>query len=356
MRSVTGGVAHMACAIERDLFERDTGLHKPHMKGLADLAASMLSCRCVNTSDLLAVLPRSTMNAGSRFRYIHRWLSNVLIDPWRVMAGFVPELALEAAAGGKTIVLMLDQTKIADGFECLMVSLRVGERAVPVCWTVKETSGGIGFDIQKPLLEAAARMMPDGAEVLLAGDRFYGTAALIRWCLQQGWNYRLRLKGNLIVQHEGGEITTGEAAEAGIPALLKATLGSTDVQTHIGILQEKGHKEPWIIAMRDTPSKARVLDYGMRWGIEPMFSDFKSRGFTVTKTQLKHPDRIERLILILTIALYWATSTGMAPLETTKSQTQKNRREASHPHSKKACENSSMPRSTSHQSQNYGTA
>ena len=56
-----------------------------------------------------------------------------------------------------------------------------------------------------------------------------------------------------------------------------------------------------------------TLDYGMRWGIEPMFSDFKSKGFSITKTPLKHPDRIERLILILSIALYWAVSTGMEP-------------------------------------------
>jgi len=41
----------------------------------------------------------------------------------------------------------------------------------------------------------------------------------------------------------------------------------------------------------------------MRWGIEPIFSDFKSRGFSITKTQLKHEDRIEKLILVLTIAL-----------------------------------------------------
>ena len=55
--------------------------------------------------------------------------------------------------------------------------------------------------------------------------------------------------------------------------------------------------------MDEVPSKGRVLDYGMRWGIEPMFSDFKSRGFSITKTQLRHADRIERLLLILTVAL-----------------------------------------------------
>ena len=42
-----------------------------------------------------------------------------------------------------------------------------------------------------------------------------------------------------------------------------------------------------------------------------MFSDFKSRGFGITKTQLQHAERIERLILVLTVALDWAASPGL---------------------------------------------
>ena len=219
MRYTTGGIAHMAAVIEDDLLDRDTGLHNPHIKGLADLAASMLACRSVNTSELLSVLPRQTKDEASRYRYIHRWLKNPLIEPLLVMRGFIPEIAEVAGGGGKTIILMMDQSKIADGFECLMVSMRVGERAIPVAWAVKETSGGIGFDVQKPLLDSAVSMMPEGANILLAGDRFYGTAALIAWCQKRGWNYRLRLRDNLILHHDGGEITTGEAATAGVTSL-----------------------------------------------------------------------------------------------------------------------------------------
>ncbi len=326
MRLQRGGVSHTAWVIEDDLSDRDTGLHKPHIAGLADLAASALACRSSNTAEWRSVLPRKTGDEDSKERYIRRFLSNGLISPLAVMGGFIPEIAEVAGAGGKTIILMMDQSKISDGFECLMVSIRVGERAIPVAWKVMEAEGNIGFDEQKPLLDAVLAMMPKGADILLAGDRFYGTAMLIDWCQKAGWNYRLRLKGNLILHHDGGEITTGEAAKADMTALLNASLNETGVITHIGILHEKSHKEPWIIAMKDTPSKGRVLDYGMRWGIEPMFSDFKSRGFGITKTQLQHADRIERLILVLTIALYWAASTGMQPR--TVKYTKKKRREA----------------------------
>jgi hypothetical protein len=40
------------------------------------------------------------------------------------------------------------------------------------------------------------------------------------------------------------------------------------VMTHLGILHEAGHPEPWIIAMDCAPTWARVLDYAARWAIE----------------------------------------------------------------------------------------
>jgi len=68
MGSGKGGVSHLSRVILDDLEDRSTGLQKPHRKGLADLAASMLTCRSVNTSELLAVLPRQTRDPESRFR------------------------------------------------------------------------------------------------------------------------------------------------------------------------------------------------------------------------------------------------------------------------------------------------
>jgi len=69
----------------------------------------------------------------------------------------------------------------------------------------------------------------------------------------------------------------------------------------MGILDKKGHPGPWIIAMDCQPSAYKVLDYGLRWGIECLFSDFKSRGFSITTTHLKHPDRMERLWYVLIV-------------------------------------------------------
>lgn len=325
MRLFKGGVAHVATVIEDDLNERKTGLQKPHISGLADICASVLATRNVNTAEWISVIPRAS-DEKSKERYISRFLSNKLIKPVSVMNGFIPELIEMCTSDDRTAILMLDQSKISDGFECLMVSLKAGERAIPVAWKVIETKGAIGFAIQESLLNSVLAMIPSGASIFLAGDRFYGTSALVQWCKKHNWQYRIRLKGNLIFQHEDSDITPQKALELKMTSIFDARFNQTDISTNIGILWEKenGHKEPWFIAMDCLPSKYRVLDYGMRWGIECMFSDFKSRGFSITKTHLKLADRIERLILVLTIALVWAVSTGMQPKTNKTRHTKKN--------------------------------
>jgi hypothetical protein len=48
------------------------------------------------------------------------------------------------------------------------------------------------------------------------GDRFYGSPDLITWCADNGWDWRLRLKGGLLVHdRDGGETTVAECFERG---------------------------------------------------------------------------------------------------------------------------------------------
>jgi hypothetical protein len=60
------------------------------------------------------------------------------------------------------------------------------------------------------LLDAVVCWLPEQATVRLLGDRFYGTADLIGWCQECDWDYRLRLKGNLVMFDGTGKTTTGQ--------------------------------------------------------------------------------------------------------------------------------------------------
>jgi hypothetical protein len=315
-----GAVSRLICAIDEDFQKRHPGYHKSRREGLSALAGVMLDVRSGNLMELAAGLPREIAAAEHRYQYIERQLKNAAIVPNAVIAPYALEVITRLAANGRTVVFQMDQSHINDTNEVLMLSVRVRNRALPVAWRACATQGNIGFAVQQDLLDGVRAWLPPEIAILLTADRFYGTAALIGWCRNAGWKYRIRLKGNLTLTHEGGEITTGDVAARMPKGVEKAELYGSGVVTNIGVLHEKGRKEPWIVAMDAVPSAYTVLDYGLRWGIESMFSDFKSRGFGITQSQIQKPERLERLILIMAIALYWATSCGMVDERNAKNE------------------------------------
>lgn len=217
-----------------------------------------------------------------------------------------------AAHNGQTIVLSMDQTELGHRFAILMISVRVGDRALPLAWEVEVGAANLGFESQERVLEIVRHWLPADAPVLLAADRFYPSAPLFRWLQSHGWGYRLRLKGNHAVDVGSASIAVTADLARGVSHRYEigARLFQSDIETNLGVWHEAGHVEPWIIAMECTPTAGAVRDYGLRWGIEPMFSDYKSRGFGLEDTQLRHADRVSRLVLIMSLALYWCTNTG----------------------------------------------
>jgi hypothetical protein len=192
-----------------------------------------------------------------------------------------------------------------------MVAARVGGRALPLAWRVKATAGAIGFPEQREALEAVAGLLPEGTRPVLMGDRFYGGPELIVWCRARGWDWRLRLKRDLLVFEDGGETTLAASLARGERLLSGVELTGKRVATNVAMVHEPGHPEPWIIALSEPPTAHRAFDYGLGWGIEAMFSDFKTRGFGLEDSQIRLAGRLDRLILIMALALFWAVSTGM---------------------------------------------
>jgi predicted transposase YbfD/YdcC len=76
------------------------GLHKMsrRTKHSKCVCHGALSCRSANTAEWMSVLARKTEDEKSKVEMLN--------------------------SNGQTIILMLDQSKISDGFECLMASLR----------------------------------------------------------------------------------------------------------------------------------------------------------------------------------------------------------------------------------------
>jgi hypothetical protein len=308
---MVSGIERLADTIARDMAERLPGQRKTQRGKLSLLVATMMEVRSANLMDLAASLPREAERLDSRYQWIKRLLANAQVDSDAVMAPYGREVLARLIASGQRIVLLIDQTQGNARHQVVMVAVRLGGRALPLAWRVKDTTGAIGFAEQRQALEAVARLLPEGVKPVLMGDRFYGGYDLIAWCAERAWDWRLRLKQDLLVFEDGGETTLMECFARGEHLLTGIELTGRRVRTNVAMVHEAGHPEPWFIAMSQTPSVHKAFDYGLRWGIEAMFSDFKGRGFGLEDSQIRIPERLDRLILVMALALFWAVSTGM---------------------------------------------
>jgi hypothetical protein len=307
-----GTVRRLAEEVGRGLKAALPTLRKTVVDKVALAVGAMIGRQTPNTAELANVLPLDTERQDMREQWLRRLLKNPLLSGPTLLEPWACQALAEASRQGRTVVPSLDQTDPGDRSAVLMLGLVVGDRALPLAWAVEAGPANPGFDHQKTLLEQVRGWLPVGAEVLLLAGRFYPSTDLFQWLHRHGWHCRLRLKGNPSADPGFGDmVTTGSLAQGVTERYLPGVrLLASEVPTNLGILHEAGHPEPWIIAMDCAPNRAAVRDYGSRWGIEPLCSGLKSRGFHLAATQLRAPDRLDHLLLIMALALHWCVRVG----------------------------------------------
>ena len=99
---------------------------------LALLVSTMLEVRSATLMDLAAGLPRDADRTDMRYQWIIRLLGNPLVISDAVMEPFAREVLERAAADGEPLSLILDQSKMSDRHQVLMLAVRWGRR--PCRW------------------------------------------------------------------------------------------------------------------------------------------------------------------------------------------------------------------------------
>src|SRR4051794_32222248 len=158
-----GGIEHVSEGIIADLVARLPRQRKTQRAKLGLLVATMLEARSANLMDLAAGLPRPTERLDMRHQWIERLSANPRPGGDGVTAPCARELLDRAAASGRRLVLILDQTRATARHQVLMLGLRVGARALPLAWRVRETRGSVGSAGQEGPVRLVAAWLPAGA-------------------------------------------------------------------------------------------------------------------------------------------------------------------------------------------------
>ena len=281
-------------------------INRATRRTIADIVTGLILCKSVSIPKIADKMPRTTAKEESNEQTVSRLFQNDSVNVLAVMKASIKSYLLEAQKVGKTVTFIMDQSSIGPDFECLMIAARYGNRAKPVlCKVIQRKRGGIGFSEQQDLLNKFQTILADYPKLkfIVTADRFYGTQNLIKLLQKFGWNFILRVRKNLWVNYRAETFKSGDILEKYPDGIENARLGSTSIEVSMITIYDSRADEPWILATSGKPSKAKALLYANRWAIEAMFSDLKTRGFNIEDTKLEDPDRVERMMMCVALAL-----------------------------------------------------
>jgi hypothetical protein len=284
-----------------------------HLQVFSELIGAILMSGSACMSHWTPFLSHRNCKARSHLERISYFLKNSAIDS---QTFYEPLLQFFLHAWqGKSMTLVLDTSMQWDKFCLIQVCLAWGGRSIPIAHEVLEHgSATVGFDQYLPVLKAAQALLPKDVQVTFLADRGFEHGELIRWLNQQGWDWAIRAKCDLLIDL-GLELPPQAVATlkplAKVAFLYPDVKILGDINCHFAIANCPEAKETWAIvtSIRTTGDIFRV--YGGRFGgIEPHFKDHKSGAFNLPKSRLRHAQALSCLFLLMATAQILAISIG----------------------------------------------
>jgi hypothetical protein len=300
-------------------------LPRPEQKELANLVTGVVLKETIVLSKAAAATPGDASDA-SKLRRAQRLLANPRLGVPRAQRRVLARILAHCQG---SLHLLIDPTttgatRSQPGTMTLMLALAWHRRAIPILWrTWRTDQKGQHWTRRLTLLFATlARLLPAGVQVTVMTDRGLTGKPLVEAILDQGWHYLLRAKHTATVRLPDGSSTTqgtlaphpgwqcwrrdaqiwpGRHRQQGprVPDWEQAC------RTNLTALWRVGDKEPWFILSDWPPGKRRCIEYRKRTWEEELFRDLKSIGWHWNQSRVRHPRRVERLLLVLTLATLW---------------------------------------------------
>jgi hypothetical protein len=141
-------------------------------------------------------------------------------------------------------------------------------------------------------------------------DREFIGCYWFKWLQKEGLTFYIRIKKNTQVSTQGSAKPVFWRFES---------LAINQAKTIAAPVRLSGHKlhlagvklaPDYVIIATNGAVDSALEIYGLRWGIETLFSALKKRGFDLETTHLTDIKRIEKLVAILAITLSWAHLVG----------------------------------------------
>lgn len=298
-----------------DVLQAHLPIHRARARFVAAFVLALIRVRSVDLTQVALALNAAAQPA-SNYRRIQRFLAGFAFDQHlvaRLIVGLLP-------CPPEGYLVSLDRTEWSFGrvhTRVLVAALCWRSMALPVAWAVVPGRGNTDMAVRRRVLARLfAVVEPEHVGCLVADREFIGRR-WFSWLCERDVPFVIRIKHNTVVPTHNGwrdvaHYFRGLPREQ--PRLLRHRRTLYGHKLSVAGMRLSAKRSDYLIVASNRRFQGAHADplglYGARWQIETLFGAMKSRGFDLEATHLRHPERIERLIGLLSVALAWAHRVG----------------------------------------------
>ena len=277
----------------------------------------LLACHKQVSLELLASLMPYPIQFESRRRSLQRFFKLDCLQIERLWFPIVQEILKEKFKNHKSLKVAIDRTQWRDK-NVFVISLIWDKRGIPLYWQLLNKRGSSNIAEQQALISPVKELLKN-YEIIILGDREFGSLKLASWLCEQQVKFVLRIKQERYIQSEEadyvhlselGLLPGSSFYLTGVKVTKQKGFGCFDV---VGYWRRKYRRkvddEGWYLLTNLGGLKSAIAAFKCRSGIEAMFKDCKTGGYNLENSHANN-ERLKNLILVIAIAYSCAVLQG----------------------------------------------
>lgn len=236
-------------------------------------------------------------------------------------------------------VILVDWTKVVDGYYSLVAAVPIGGRAIPIYQEVHSERMQGNHRVHVKFLRSLRDILPAGCRPIIVSDAgFHGP--FFRAVTVQGWDFVGRVRGTAKLRFASGGRPVTKAYLYGMATPVAKDLGPCELYSSARIVPARmvivrgkrkpgraakpatataaavreSARDPWLLAtsLPDASADAIVATYALRMKIEETFRDAKNHrfGWSLRHVRSRSASRLTLLLLLAAIAMVTVTLVG----------------------------------------------
>lgn len=288
--------------------------HRDRISFMVLYIFALIKTRSVNSNNIATVL-----NPGAKAESNQRRIENFFA--LQEISYEIIALLILTILPVKRYKISIDRTNWQFGekdINVFMLCVNYQGIGIPVFWTCLDKKGNSNTEERMDLLEAFISIFGQAKVKYLLADREFVGQEWFKYLINKKIPFYIRVRENFYLQDFDAKVRIKFLFDRPVPRAYKGGkicgVKLNIAGRRLSKVERKEKHEELLIVVTNEPisSTSEVLStYKQRWEIETLFRAYKKKGFNLEETHITEPERIRKLVALLSLSLVWCYKMGI---------------------------------------------